>query len=122
MSSELEQPGRGPGSSPPDRTIGAEGRPPVSAEGADAVPTVPDGMPRRGRRTLAQREAAAKSDLAAVDAERRRLRTRGMIVAGTLLAGAVRARPALLNEFAAAIRALPERDREAISLFAKEFG
>lgn len=115
------QPGRDPGSDVPERTGDGESLNVASGQDADGTPAVmPGGPPRRARRTLAQREAAAKLDLAALDAERRRLRTRGMIVAGTLLAGAVRARPALLDEFAAAIRALPERDREAVALFARE--
>ncbi len=110
-----------PGPRASDSPASGDGRVVPSADGTAAAPDpVPGGPPRRPRRTLAQRQAAAKLDLAALEAERRRLRTRGMIVAGTLLAGAVRARPALLAELAPAIRALPERDREAVALFAPE--
>lgn len=122
MRPELDQLGRGPGPKAPDLPVGGEGRIALSPQGADAPSAVPDGLPRRGRRTLAQRETAARSDLAALDAERRRLRTRGAIVAGTLLVRAVRARPALAAELVAAVRGLPDRDREAMAVFAPEFG
>ena len=122
MSPEIEQTGSGPGPGAPDLPVGGDGRIAASPQAADAPPAALDGLPRRGRRTLAQREAAARSDLAALDAERRRLRTRGAIVAGTLLAGAVRARPTLAAELAAAVRGLPDRDREAMALFAPEIG
>ena len=121
MSSEPEKPDRGLSAKPSDPPDGGEGRSGAPLDGGDASPNAPaDQTPRRGRRSLAQREAAAKLGFAALSAERRRQRTRGMIVAGTLLAGAVRARPSLAAELADAIRALPERDREAVALFAKE--
>ena len=120
-SSEPEKPDRGPSPMASDLPDGREGRSGAPLNGNDASPDVPaDQTPRRARRSLAQREAAAKLGFAALSVERRRRRTRGMIVAGTLLASAVRARPSLAAELAAAIRALPERDREAVALFAKE--
>lgn len=122
MSSDIERPGHGLDPDAPGLPVGGDGRITASPQVADTPSTAPDGLPRRGRRTLAQREAAARSDLAALDAERRRLRTRGAIVAGTLLARAVRARPTLATELAAAVRGLPDRDREAMAVFAPEIG
>ncbi len=85
------------------------------------APTGPKIHERRGsRRSLAQREAAAKQDLATLATERRRLRTRGAIVAGGLLARVLRQRKDLKPLIVEAVSVLQERDREAIALFAPE--